>query len=342
MEAVGRLAGGVAHDFNNLLTVIMSYAELLLPSFSDIDPRREDVEQIRQAADNAAGLTRQLLAFSRQQVIETRPVPLEEIVANSRKMLERLVGEDVEVVAILKETHSTVMIDPGQLEQVVMNLAVNARDAMPAGGKLTIETSTVELDQEHAQSLWPATPGRFAMLSVSDTGIGMDEETRSRIFEPFFTTKDVGKGTGLGLSTVYGIVKQSGGFIWVYSEPGQGATFQIYLPLVDATAWDDGEDDANRVVGGVETVLVAEDAPAVRAAVRDILGRYGYTVLDAPSGRLALAPAAEHQGPIHLLITEGVMPEMRGRELVERLSFLRPEVKALYVSGYTDEAVVGH
>jgi PAS domain S-box-containing protein len=342
MEAVGRLAGGVAHDFNNLLTVIMSYVELMTPSFAADDSRLEDLDQIRQAARTAAGLTRQLLAFSRQQVIQPRLVVLEEVVGNSRKMLQRIVGEDVEVMDNLAERRSTVMIDPGQLEQVIMNLAVNARDAMPHGGRLIIETGQVELDESYAQTHLSTAPGRFALLAVSDTGIGMDQETQARIFEPFFTTKEVGKGTGLGLATVYGIVKQSGGFVWVYSEPGKGATFKIYLPLVTGASSEVPVASHQDVPRGTETVLIAEDSPAVRAAVRETLQRYGYSVVDAPNGQMALAAASKHPGAIDLLITDVVMPEMSGSALAQRFALIRPHARVLYVSGYTNDAVVRH
>jgi PAS domain S-box-containing protein len=342
MEAVGRLAGGVAHDFNNLLTVITSCAELVLMDTEVSDPRQENLQEIRKASQAAAGLTRQLLAFSRQQVIEPKLITIEDVVATAEKMLQRLIGEDVELVAVLNEDPATVKIDPGQLEQVIMNLAVNARDAMPDGGKLTLETSSVELNEAYARTHWPATSGRFALLAVSDTGMGMTEQTRARIFEPFFTTKEVGKGTGLGLATVYGIVKQSGGFIWVYSEPGQGTTFKIYLPRVDEAPTASQQAMSATSLLGTETILLTEDAPALRATAHQILERYGYTVLDAPSSTAALTLARARSGPIHLLLTDVVMPGMSGRELAERFIAKRPGVKVLYMSGYTDDAVVRH
>ena len=342
MEAVGRLAGGVAHDFNNLLTVITSCAELVLMDTAEDDPRQENLQEIRKASQAAAGLTRQLLAFSRQQVIEPKVVTIEEVVATADKMLQRLIGEDVELIAVLNGNPATVKIDPGQLEQVIMNLAVNARDAMPDGGKLTLETSAVELDEVYARTHWPATVGRFALLTVSDTGIGMSEQTRARIFEPFFTTKEVGKGTGLGLATVYGIVKQSGGFIWVYSEPGQGTTFKIYLPRVDDPRPAGVQATTGPSLLGNETILLTEDSSALRATAHQILTRYGYTVLDAPSSTAALTLARSSDGPIHLLLTDVVMPGMSGRELAEQFSAKRPGVKVLYMSGYTDDAVVRH
>ncbi len=334
MEAVGRLAGGIAHDFNNLLTVITSYTELLLEDLGRDDPKREDVEQVRKAAEGAASLTRQLLAFSRQQVLEPRVVNLNVVVGGLRKMLPRVLGEDVEFTTTLAPDLRAVRADVGQLEQVLMNLAVNARDAMPTGGKLTIETANVALDRPE---------GHFVMLAVSDTGAGMDEATQARIFEPFFTTKGPGKGTGLGLATVYGIVKQSGGFIWVYSEPGHGTSFKIYLPQVDEPL-DQGAAPPAAAGGrrGTETVLVVEDAAAVRAVTRQVLERQGYTILEAPNGAAALHVAATHRGPIHLLLTDVVMPALSGRPLAERLAQLRPEIRVLYTSGYTDDSIVRH
>jgi two-component system, cell cycle sensor histidine kinase and response regulator CckA len=343
MEAVGRLAGGVAHDFNNLLTVITSYASILVRDMSESDPRHDDLEQILKASSDAASLTRQLLAFSRQQVIAPRLVILEDVVLGTRKMLRRLIGEDVELISTLSETPSPVLIDPGQLEQVIMNLAVNARDAMPHGGRLTIETSATEFDQAYAHTHWPATPGRFAMLAVSDTGVGMDEETRAKVFEPFFTTKELGKGTGLGLATVYGIVKQSGGFIWVYSEPGRGATFKIYLPLTDEVARPSGPHaEPTQPPSGTETVLLVEDAPGVRAAVRHALEGYGYLVIDAPTPGAALGIVSKRREPIHLLLTDVVMPGMSGRQLAERVIAEWPELRVLYMSGYTNDVAVRH
>ena len=343
MEAVGRLAGGIAHDFNNLLTVITSYSDLLLQDLGGEDPKREDVEQVRKAAEGAAALTRQLLAFSRQQVLAPRVVSLSVVVQGVEKMLRRVIGEDVDLVTALDPDVGSVKADVGQLEQVLMNLAVNARDAMPAGGKLTIETANVEHDPDSAREREAAPVRRCVMLAVSDTGIGMDEATKARIFEPFFTTKEAGKGTGLGLATVYGIVQQSGGFIWVYSEPGHGTTFKIYLPQVEAPL-------EGRAVGaapgdlprGTETILLVEDAAAVRAVTRQVLERQGYTVLEAAHGAAALQTAAGHPGPIHLLLTDVVMPVLSGRQLADQLARLRPDAKVLYASGYTDDAVVRH
>jgi PAS domain S-box-containing protein len=342
MEAVGRLAGGVAHDFNNLLTVILSYTDMLLEGVSSNDPRGDDLGEIRKAAVTAASLTRQLLAFSRQQVIEPRLLSLNEVVASSERMLRRLIGEDIEVRTALSPATLTVMIDAGQLEQVMMNLAVNARDAMPNGGRLTLETADVHLDAEYARDHWPATSGHFAMLAVSDTGTGMDEKVRSHIFEPFFTTKGVGKGTGLGLATVYGIVKQSNGFIWVYSEVAHGTSFKIYLPLVD----EKPEGFATKLESpapllGTETILLAEDSAAVRGAARQILERCGYTVLEAPNGTVAVR-TAESAITIDLLLTDVVMPEMSGRELAEKFVKMKPDAKVLFMSGYTDDAIIHH
>jgi len=343
MEAVGRLAGGIAHDFNNLLTVITSYSDLLLQDLGGEDPKREDVEQVRKAAEGAAALTRQLLAFSRQQVLAPRVVSLSVVVQGVEKMLRRVIGEDVDLVTALDPDVGSVKADVGQLEQVLMNLAVNARDAMPGGGKLTIETANVEHDPDSAREREAAPVRRFVMLAVSDTGIGMDEATKARIFEPFFTTKEAGKGTGLGLATVYGIVQQSGGFIWVYSEPGHGTTFKIYLPQVEASAQGRAASAApGDLPRGTETVLLVEDAAAVRAVTRQVLERQGYTVLEAANGAAALQTAAGHPGPIHLLLTDVVMPVLSGRQLADQLAKVRPDAKVLYASGYTDDAVVRH
>ena len=303
------------------------------------DPRRGDIGEIGKAADAAADLTRQLLTFNRQQVIEPRIVVIEEVVANSQKMLTRLLGEDIDLVTTLAGG-SSVKIDPGQLEQIIVNLAVNARDAMPAGGKITIETEIVNLDDAYAKAHWPATPGRFAMLAVSDTGAGMDAETQARIFEPFFTAKEMGSGTGLGLATVYGIVKQSGGFIWVYSEPGQGATFKVYLPIVNEAPSEADRVAPSQIPRGTETILLLEDSPAVRASVRESLKRYGYTVLEAANENVAIDIATKHRGPIDLLLTDMVMPAMSGRLVAEQLTPLRPQIRVLYMSGYAADAVV--
>jgi len=342
MEAVGRLAGGIAHDSNNLLTVITSYSDLLLEDLAPGDAKRDDLEQVRKAADGAAALTRQLLAFSRQQVVEPRVVSLNTVVEGLQKILRRVIGEDIELTTTLAPDLGAVRADVGQLEQVLMNLAVNARDAMPTGGRLTVETANVEHDPDYARDREAAAVRQFAMLAVSDTGCGMDEATKARIFEPFFTTKEPGKGTGLGLATVYGIVKQAGGFIWVYSEPGQGTSFKIYLPEVDATAERTTAVAGARAPRGTETVLLVEDAAAVRAVTKQVLERQGYVVLEAPDGEAALRLAQQHRGPIHLLLTDVVMPRVSGRELAERLTQVRPDMRVLYASGYTDDSVVRH
>jgi two-component system, cell cycle sensor histidine kinase and response regulator CckA len=347
MEAVGRLAGGIAHDFNNMLTVISSYSDLLLSQLAATDPRREDVLPIRAAAAGAASLTRQLLAFSRQQVVDPRLVVVEDVVASTKRLLHRLIGEDIEMLTPSSGDPVSVRIDPGQVEQVIMNLAVNARDAMPEGGTLTIGTRTVDLNESDAQMHWPATPGRYAVLAVSDTGIGMDAVTQARIFEPFFTTKEVGKGTGLGLATVYGIVKQGGGFISVYSEPGMGTTVRIYLPIADGgeavdAAPDVPPDQLPALRRGTETILLVEDDEFVRALVRDFLTRYGYTVLTAGRPEEALAISGRHSGALHLLLTDVVMPGMSGRALAQRLAAARPGVRVLYMSGYPGETIVHH
>ncbi len=342
MDAVGRLASGIAHDFNNLLTVITSYSDLLLEDLEPEDPRRDDLEQVRKAAEGAAALTRQLLAFSRQQVIEPRVVSLNAVVEGLQKILRRVIGEDIELTATLAPDLGAVRGDIGQLEQVLMNLAVNARDAMPTGGQLTIETASVEHDPGDGPDRGTAAPRRFVMLAVSDTGCGMDEATKARIFEPFFTTKELGKGTGLGLATVYGIVQQSGGFIWVYSEPGQGTSFKVYLPQVDATPQAGGAVLGAPAPRGTETVLLVEDAAAVRAVTKQALQRQGYTVLEAPNGAAALRLAQKHRGPIHLLLTDVVMPALSGRQLAEQLAAARPDMKVLYASGYAADAAARH
>ncbi len=342
MEAVGRLAGGVAHDFNNLLTVIKGYSELLLEGLTASDHHREEVEEIRKAADRAAGLTRQLLAFSRQQVLAPKVLNLNGIVSNMDRLLNRLIGEDVGLFTILEPVLGSVKADPGQIEQVIMNLAVNARDAMPRGGKLIIETANVDLDESYVLEHTSAKAGPYVMLSVSDSGLGMSDQVRQRIFEPFFTTKEMGKGTGLGLSTVYGIVKQSEGCIWVYSEIGVGTAFKVYLPRVDAPAEPIVQKSLPLDLHGSETVLLVEDEDGVRALVRQVLHKHGYTVLEARDGAEAFRQCERHAKPIDLLLTDVVLEHMSGRELAEKLSSLRPEMKVLYISGYTDDAVVHH
>ena len=342
MEAVGRLAGGIAHDFNNVLTAIFGYADLLTEEFPAGSPARQDLEEIRKAATRASALTRQLLAFSRQQVLAPVVLSVNDLVDDVGKMLRRLVGEDVELRLILARDAGNVRADSGQLQQVIMNLVVNARDAMPTGGKLVIETADAELTEQYAEMHQAVIPGRYVMLAVSDTGVGMDAQTKARIFEPFFTTKEKGKGTGLGLSTVYGIVKQSGGYVWVYSEPGHGTTFKLYLPRVDAPAEPQAPPRETATLTGTETILLAEDDEILRPLTKGLLTKLGYTVLDAKSAEQALAVAGARQGPIHLLVADVVMPGASGRELARRLAQSRPETRVLYVSGYTDDAIVHH
>jgi PAS domain S-box-containing protein len=340
MEAVGRLAGGVAHDFNNLLTIISGYGGLLLEHPGTVEPLRGYVNEIKNASGRAASLTRQLLAFSRQQVLAPRVLGLNAVVANIEKMLKRLIGEDIDLVTILGESLWPVKADPGQLEQVLLNLAVNARDAMPNGGVLTIETANVEMDSTSAQTHFPLPPGRYVLLAISDTGIGMDAETQARIFDPFFTTKEKGKGTGLGLAMVYGIVKQSGGYIWVYSEVGKGTTFKIYLPRTEEEVEESGPGRSGfKAQLGTETLLLVEDEDAVRVLVRNVLREKGYRILEASRGEEALELAGQYGGPIDLLVTDVVMPQMNGRELARRLADLLPQIKVLYISGYADNAV---
>jgi two-component system, cell cycle sensor histidine kinase and response regulator CckA len=344
MDAVGQLAAGVAHDFNNLLSVILSYSEMLAVDLKEADPMRGDLDEIRGAGLRAVALTRQLLAFSRQQVLQPRVSSLAEILGGLAKMLKRLIGEDVELTATGHTGSGRVMVDPGQIEQVIMNLAVNARDAMPRGGKLTIETSEVSLDESYAAEHVGVKPGPHVMLAVTDSGIGMDKETQARMFEPFFTTKEAGKGTGLGLATVFGIVRQSEGSISVYSELGKGTTFKIYLPTVhgDLAARASSAPSEHGSLRGSETLLVVEDEERVRVLACAILRKYGYHVLEAQSGGDALLLCEQHGATIHLLLSDVVMPRMSGRELSERLLTVRPQMKVLYMSGYTSDAVVRH
>jgi PAS domain S-box-containing protein len=345
MEAIGKLAGGVAHDFNNLLTVITGYCELILSGLPKHGPWQHEIEGIKNAADRAAAVTRQLLAFSRKQVFQLRVVNMNSVVANLDGMLRRLIGEDIDLQAVLHDDLWNVRIDPAQIEQVIVNIAVNARDAMPEGGKLTVETANVLLDETYVQTHLGVEPGPYVMIAITDTGCGMDESTRARIFEPFFTTKEVGKGTGLGLSTVYGIIKQSSGYIWAYSEPGRGTAFKIYLPRVlqgEPEHASAGRGPTGLAPGGAETILLAEDEGLVRELVIEILMQGGYTVLPARDGAEALRISEKHRGPIHLLITDVVMPRMNGRELARRMLSSRPEVKVIYISGYTENAIIHH
>ncbi|HEV2104935.1 MAG TPA: PAS domain S-box protein, partial [Candidatus Eisenbacteria bacterium] len=340
IEAVGRLAGGVAHDFNNVLTAILGYGNLLRGDVPAQGPAAEKLDEILKAAQHAAGLTRQLLAFTRQQVLAPQVLNLNGLVAEVEQMLHRLIGENVQLRTRLARDLGNVRADPGQLQQVIVNLAVNARDAMPEGGSLVLETANAALTEAYAEEHVPVVPGDYVMLAVSDTGAGMAPEVRARIFEPFFTTKEHGKGTGLGLATVYGIVKQSGGYIWAYSEPGRGSTFKIYLPRVGEPLEAAGRRPVGSPLQGRETVLLAEDDERLRPLIRDVLAGLGYTVLAAEDAGAALAAARAHAGPIELLVTDVVLPGESGRELARALSALRPATRVRYISGYTDDTVV--
>jgi two-component system, cell cycle sensor histidine kinase and response regulator CckA len=345
VEAIGRLAGGVAHDFNNLLMTILGCSELLLRDFEPGDRRREEVEEIRRAAQRATSLTHQLLAFGRRQVLQPRVLDLNEIVENMNRMLRRMIGEDIQFQAVLEPRLWPVKVDPGQIEQVIMNLVVNARDAMPDGGRLTLETANLSLDEEYARRHISVQPGPYVMMAVTDTGCGMDAETRAHLFEPFFTTKEKGKGTGLGLSTVYGIIKQSGGNIWAYSEVGKGSTFKVYLPKAEESAQSykpREKETAPSPPRGRETILLVEDEEAVRTMISRVLTGNGYRVLEASQGNEALEICRRHPGSVHLMVTDVIMPQMSGRELAERLSRVRPEMKVLFMSGYPDNAIVHH
>ncbi|MBI3651904.1 MAG: PAS domain S-box protein [Acidobacteria bacterium] len=343
MEAIGRLAGGVAHDFNNLLTAIIGYSQLIMRGLDHDDPIYQEIQEIDKAGQRAAALTNQLLAFSRKQLLQPKIVNLGDIVNDISKMLKRVIREDINLTILASATLGQVKVDPGQIEQILMNLAVNASDAMPHGGRLTIETCNITLDENAVPLHAEIQPGRYVMLAISDTGFGMDSETLAQIFEPFFTTKEMGKGTGLGLATVYGIVKQSGGHIWVYSEPDHGTTFKIYLPRTDqAPELPERRFDKEVLPQGSETILLAEDEEIVRNLARIALDLNGYTVLESASGAEALQVAQQHQGPIHLLLTDIIMPQMNGRVLVERVALTRPDTKVLYMSGYTADAINHH
>ena len=344
VEAIGRLAGGIAHDFNNLLMTIKGCSEILLQECDAQDPRREEAEEIQKAAERATSLTRQLLAFGRRQILQPQVLDLNKVVTNMNKMLQRVIGEDIQLLTVLEPKLRPVKVDPGQIEQVIMNLAVNARDAMSRGGRLTIETANVFLDEDYAQRHISVKPGSYVMLAVSDNGCGMDQETQSHLFEPFFTTKEKGKGTGLGLSTVYGIVKQSGGNIWAYSELGRGTTFKIYLPMVTQAVKEKYARPERRRISarGAETILLVEDEKAVRMMIGKTLQSKGYAVLEAQHGQEALSICEDYSGPIHLMVTDVVMPLMSGKELAEQLAPQRPEMKVLYMSGYPDNSIVQH
>jgi len=341
MEAVGRLAGGVAHDFNNLLTVIIGYSQILAEGVPAPSRLKDATMQIRSAADRAAGITRQLLAFSRKSILSPRVIDLNDVMMNIDTMLRRLIGEDIEILTVPGRDLGTVKADPGQVEQVIMNLVVNARDAMPSGGKLTLETENAELDEAYARDHAPVQPGRYVMLAVSDTGIGMTADTQAHIFEPFFTTKEVGKGTGLGLSTVYGIVKQSGGYVWVYSEPNQGTTFKVYFPRIDQPVEGVGvEKKPAGVRRGTETILLVEDDEQLRQLVVSVLGESGYKVLAAAGTAEGLALCRSNHNDIRLLVTDVILPGMNGRQLAEQVKQISPRTRVLYISGYTSNAIV--
>lgn len=342
MQAVGQLAGGVAHDFNNLLMVVKGHAEILLNRIQSGSPLHNNAEQIDKAADRAASLTRQLLAFSRMQVLQARVLDLNEVVGGMTKMFSRVIGENIELTFVPGSRLGRVKADPGQIEQVLLNLVVNARDAMETGGRITIETSNVQLDRDYCAKHHNIEPGPWVMLTVTDTGCGMDAKTQTRIFEPFFTTKAQGKGTGLGLATVYGVVKQSGGFIYVYSEVGHGTTFKVYLPQVVADVDKDVAEKPAAAPSGSETILFVEDEESVRELVREYLMGTGYRVLEACDGVQALEIAAAHKGAIDILVTDVVMPRLSGRELASRIAAVRPNVKVLFISGYTDDSIFRH
>ncbi|MGA3350506.1 MAG: ATP-binding protein, partial [Candidatus Sulfotelmatobacter sp.] len=340
MEAVGRLAGGIAHDFNNLLTVVSGYTEVLLNEITTGNPLHSKAEAIQQASDRATTLTRQLLAFSRKQLLELKVIDINAIVEDMERLLRPLIGEDIELTTQLTPNVGCTRADAGQLEQVIMNLVVNAKDAMPNGGKICIRTADVILDDSYRPENTFIKHGHYVMISVSDTGQGMDRETQARIFEPFFTTKEKGKGTGLGLSTVYGIIKQSAGYVFVQSELGRGTTFNIYLPRVDEPSQAHGTASVSlAVAGGSETILLVEDEESVRQLVRETLEARGYRVLEAENGNAALALATQHSEPIDLIVTDVIMPGLSGHELVQQLQATRPATKVLYLSGYAEDAV---
>lgn len=339
MEAVGRLAGGMAHDFNNLMNVVIGYSEMLLHKAASDDPGRQGLESILDAGERAATLTRQLLAFSRKQIIEPKILDMNAVITDMERILRRIIGEDIELLSKGIPGIGRVRADLGMIEQVIMNLAVNARDAMPDGGKLTIETANVEFDEHYVQTHQGSRPGPYVMLAISDTGMGMTPEVKARIFEPFFTTKEMGKGTGLGLSTVFGIVKQHNGYIMAYSEPGNGACFKIYLPRVEEEIESEGRKVSQRITGGKETILIVEDDEGLRTMAGMMLEDLGYTVLSCPSGADALARLSAYEGSVELLFTDVVMPGMNGKSLAEEVRSLRPEVKVLYTSGYPDNDI---
>jgi two-component system cell cycle sensor histidine kinase/response regulator CckA len=343
MEAVGRLAGGVAHDFNNMLTVIAGYNRMILDELSPMDPLRGFAEEILKAADRAGALTNQLLAFSRRQIMQPRVINLPAVIGQTERMLRRLIGEDIQLVMSLSADTGNIKADPNHIEQAIVNLAVNARDAMPLGGRITIETCNADIDETYAKTHMGVKPGEFVMIAVSDTGHGMDSATRQHIFEPFFTTKQRGKGTGLGLATVYGMVKQSGGDIWVYSEPGQGSTFKLYFPRVAepvSPGWSEEVEHPRQLAG--ETVMLVEDEAQVRDLEVRMLKQLGYTVLAAANGDEAMDVSHAHSGEIALLVTDVVMPNMSGKQVADAMRSRRPELKVLYLSGYTENTISHH
>jgi signal transduction histidine kinase len=344
MEAVGLLAGGVAHDFNNLLTGIGGYVDLIISDLNPGDPILSDLNEIKRATQSATTLTSQLLAFSRKQLIEPKVLNLNKLISNLQKMLQRLIGEDIELSTKMFENLTSVRIDPGQFEQILVNLVVNARDAMPGGGKLTIETANINIDEDYCAVHPYVKTGRHVMLAVSDTGCGMSDEVKARLYEPFFTTKQKGRGTGLGLATTYGVVKQSGGSIEVYSEPGEGTTFKIYLPAIEGVLQQlEIEEPASpSVLKGEETILLVEDEKIVRELAAKILKRLDYNILSASNGVEALEIAQNYHGVINLLITDVVMPGMNGRQLADRLIQVRPNIKVLFTSGYTENTIAHH
>ena len=343
MESIGRLAGGIAHDFNNVLSIIMGYSDLLLTLISPDDPMREQIQLIHDSGSKAATLTRQLLAFSRKQVLEKKIISINTIVQDFLKILGKMAGEDIIFTTYLAEKSCTVEADPGQIEQIIMNLIVNARDSMPGGGEIIIETAEVQLDRHYVSKRVEVKPGKYVLLAISDTGEGMDEDVLSKIFDPFFTTKEQGKGTGLGLATVYGIVKQHDGYIYAYSEKDKGTTFKIYFPASNKTTEEtENKSTAAALLEGNETILIVDDSPSIRQLIVDILKPLGYKCLQAGSGKNAIDAVRQYSGQVHLLLTDVVMPGMSGRDLATMIGKERPEMKVIFMSGYTENIIVHH